>query len=52
MQPQLEGPAAKIYKYVWGVFGEKKQKKKKRRRLATVVSSGANLKKKFLNGKL
>ena len=44
--PQLEGPATKIYNYVWeGVggqgFGEIKQEKKKR--LATVVSSGANL---------
>ena len=43
--PQLEGPATKIYNYVLGGFGETEQKKK-RRRLATVVRSGANLKRK------
>ena len=47
--PQLEGPATKIYNYVWGGFGEINQKKKKERRLATVVSSGANLKKIFFS---
>ena len=46
--PQLEGPTAKTYSYVLGGFGEKNQKKKKKKkgRLATVVSSGAYLKKK------
>ena len=43
--PQLEGPATKIYNYVWGRFAEIKQKKKKR--LETVLSSsGQPLKKK------
>ena len=41
--PQLEGATTKIYNCVLGGCGEKMQKKK--RRLATVVSSGANLKK-------
>ena len=44
-KPQLEGPATKIYNYVWGGVGEIKQEKKEKR-LATVVSPGANLKKK------
>ena len=46
--PQLEGPTTKMYNYVLGGFGEKKKKNKKKR-LATVVSSGANLKKKKIN---
>ena len=40
--PQLEGLTTKIC--TWGIWGEKAIRKKKR--LATVVSSGANLKKK------
>ena len=46
--PQLEGPTTEIYNYVLGGLEEKKQKKRKKERLATVVSSGANLKKKKL----
>ena len=42
--PQLEGPTTKIYNCVLGGLGEEKKAEKKR--LATVVSSGANLKKK------
>ena len=38
---QPEGPTARIYNYVLGVFGEEKKKKKKR--LATDFSSGASL---------
>ena len=42
--PQLEGTTTKIYTTMyWGVLGRKSRKKK---RFATVVSSGANLKKK------
>ena len=43
--PQLEGPTTRTYSYVLGRFEEKIAIKKKKRRLATVVSSGANLKK-------
>ena len=42
--PQPEGPATKIYNYVWEeIWGDKAEKKNKIGRLATVVSSGANL---------
>ena len=43
--PQLEELATKIYNYVLAGIWEIKPEKKKKR-LATVVSSGANLKKK------
>ena len=43
---QPEGPTTGIYKYVLGRFRDKKNKKK--RRLSTDVSSGANLKKKYI----
>ena len=43
---QPEPLTTRICSYVLEGFGEKKKKKKRKRRLATVLSSGANLKKK------